>query len=368
MKKIEEKNKKYFQNNTESKLFKKFIPNPKKLFHKNLSEKRINNTTLYSLYNDKKNSFLNDSYKKNDFRDNKIIDTYTNRIFSPKKTINNYLSKIYKNSNGSKTDRNTFNHLPKLMKQSNYKTINDKSGSISLKNLEIESLNQEKYQLNRLIKSLKKELFLIKKDSQEKDEILNSKDKEITDIINNTIMKSDDYFLQTHNNTLQFFDENFTQNNYNFYLKIKKEIKNFNNEMELEQKKIKELKRSVYFTKLKEIKLEYGLLEQQINKISSLIEIAYKTKENNAKKLEQNNDLENKINDQKKLLMESNKKQKYLNEEKEKLNKEIKNIKLNLATEEDKINKNKKELKLRRTKNNNLSKDEVIKSKIYIFY
>ena len=253
------------------------------------------------------------------------------------------------------------------MKQSNYETLNDKSGSNSLKNLDIEILNQEKYQLNRLIKNLKKELFLIKKENQEKEEILNSKEKEITDIINITNMKSNDYFLQSHNNTLQFFEENFTQNNnYNLYLKIKKEIKNFSNEIDLEQKKIKELKRSVYFTKMKEIKSEYGLLEQHINKISSLIEIAYKTKEKNAKKLEQYNDLENKINAQNKLLMESNKKQKYLNEEKEKLNKEIKSIKLNLATEEDKINKNKKELKLLITKNNNLSKDEVIKSKIYI--
>lgn len=368
MKKIEEKNQKYFQNNTESKLFKKFIQNPKRLFHKNSSEKRINNTTLHSLYFDKKNSFLNDSYNKCDFRENKIVDTYTDRVFSPKKTIHNYLSKIYKNSNGSKTDRNTFNHLPKLMKKSNYETTNDKSGSNSLKNLEIERLNQEKNQLNRLIKSLKRELFLLKKDNQEKDEILNSKEKEITEIINYTNMKSDDYFLQSHNNTLQFFEEIFTQNknSFNLYLKIKKEIKNFNNEIELEQKKIKELKRSVYFTKMKEIKSEYNLLKQQINKISSLIEIAYKTKENNIKELEQYYDLEHKINVQKKLLIESNQKQKHLNEEKEKLNKEIKNIKLNIATGEDKINKNKKELNLLLNKNNNLSKDEVIKSKIYI--
>ena len=368
MKKIDDQSKNYCQNNTESKLFKKFLQNPKKLFHKNLSEKRINNTTLYSLYNDKKNYFLNDSNNKCDFRDNKIIKTYTDRVLPSKKTSNNYLSKKYKSNNSNKTDRNIFNHFPKLMKQSNYDNTNDKSGSNSLKNLEFEKLNQEKFQLNRLIKSLKKELFLLRKDNQEKEEILNNKEKEIIGIINNSNIKSDEYVPQTHNNTLQFFDENFTQNkySYNLYLKIKKEIKNFNNEIDLEQKKINELKRSYYFTKMKEIKSEYSLLEQNINKISSLIEIAVKTKENNAKELEQYNELEHKINIQNKLLMESNKKQKYLNEEKEKLNKEIKSIKLNLVSEEDKINKNKKELKTLIIKNNNLSKDGVIKSHIYI--
>ena len=368
MKKIDDQSKNYFQNNTESKLFKKFLQNPKKLFYKNLSEKRINNTTLYSLYNDKKNYFLNDSNNKCDFRDNKIIKTYTDRVLPSKKTSNNYLSKKYKSNNSNKTDRNIFNHFPKLMKQSNYDNTNDKSGSNSLKNLEFEKLNQEKFQLNRLIKSLKKELFLLRKDNQEKEEILNNKEKEIIGIINNSNIKSDEYVPQTHNNTLQFFDENFTQNkySYNLYLKIKKEIKNFNNEIDLEQKKINELKRSYYFTKMKEIKSEYSLLEQNINKISSLIEIAVKTKENNAKELEQYNELEHKINIQNKLLMESNKKQKYLNEEKEKLNKEIKSIKLNLVSEEDKINKNKKELKTLIIKNNNLSKDGVIKSHIYI--
>ena len=366
MKKIEDKNKKYFQN-TESNLFKKFIQNPKKLFRKNLSEKRISNTTLNSLYYDKKNSFLNDSKNKYDFRENKIVDTYTDRVFSPKKTINSYLSKIYKNNNGSKTDRNTFNHLPKLTKQSKYDTINDKSGSNSLKNFEIERLNQEKYHLNKLIKSLKKELFLIRKNTQEKDEILSNKEKEITDIINTTDFQSKEYFPTTYNNTLQFFDENIqNKNSYNLYLKIKKEIKNCNNEMDLEQEKINELKHSIYYTKMNEIKSEYNLLEQNINKISSLIEIAYKTKENNAKGLEQYYDLEQKINVQNKLLMESKQKQKRLNEEKEKLDKEIKSIKINLASEEEKINKNKKELKFLMTKNNNLSKDEVIKTHIYI--
>ena len=74
---------------------------------------------------------------------------------------------------------------------------------------------------------------------------------------------------------------------------------------------------------------------------------------------------ENKINIQQKILNELKLKQKYLNEDEDILQKEIKNIKSNLIFKKDKVDKNKKEINLLIKKNNNLSNDKVIKSKVY---
>jgi hypothetical protein len=141
-------------------------------------------------------------------------------------------------------------------------------------------------------------------------------------------------------------------------LKIKKEIKNYNNEIKIEEEKINELKHSNLYTKTYECFIEKNLLELQIKKISSLLNNALMIKENNEKKIEELYYLEKKINVQGNILKELKKKQAYLDEDQDSLEKEINNIKYIFIINKEKVDKNKKEIKFLIKKNNILEKNE----------
>ena len=360
MKKIEfHKN---YISNPNSKGQKYYITNPKKLFRKKSNEKKFNNTALY-IYN---NPYLNDSYNKYDLKENSKIDFHINRIETPNKIftkINSYKTKI----NHSRPQSSNIRHLPKLLKNNIFPSFSP----TNYLSLETEKLNQEKYQLNKLINNLQKELFILKKENTEKEELLNNKEKEINKLITmNSIIYDEDNTTNFNNDNSYIEGNNINnmQNNssYNLFLKIKKEIKNFNIEIKEEEEKINKFKHSEYYTKTYECFMEKKLLEEQINKIKSLINNALIIKENNDKKMNELNFFENKINIQKSILKELKQKQKFLDEDRQILQNEIKMIKCNLIYKKDKVDKNKKEINTLIKKNNNLSKDEVIKYKFNI--
>ena len=365
MKKIEiQKNKNYITNTTNSKRQNYFIKNPKKILRPASNEKRFNNTAIF--YN---NPYLNNSNYKYDLKDNSKIEFYKTRVSTPKKIItkiNNYQSKI----NRSRPQSTFVRNLPKLIKNNNNNNIFPSFSPSNYLTLEEEQLNQEKYQLNKIIKNLQQQLFSLKRDNIEKDELLNNKENEINKLITNNNILFDEDNKNYNDNIINDINNinNIIQNNsaYNLYLKIKKEIKNFNNEIKEEEEKIKQLKNSKYYTKTYECFIEKKLLEEQINKISSLINNALIVKENNAARRKEFYYFENKINLQKKILNELKLKQKYLNEDEDCLQKEIKNMKYNLIFNKDKVDKNKKDINLLIKKNNNLSNDKVIKTKTYI--
>ena len=360
MKKIEfQKN---YISNPDSKRQKYYITNPKKLFKKKSNGKRFNNTAFYNY----SNPYLNESYNKYDLKENSKIDFRANRIETPNKIftkINSYKTKI----NRTRPQSSNIRHLPKLLKNNIFPSFSP----MNYLSLETEKLNQEKYQLNKLINNLQKELFILKKENTEKEELLNNKEKEINKLItmNSIIVEEDNPTnFNNENSYIEGNSINYIQNNssYNLYLKIKKEIKNFNIEIKEEVEKINKLKHSTFYTKTYECFMEKKLLEEQINKISSLINNALIVKENNDKKMDELKFFENKINIQKSIIKELKQKEKYLDEDKKILQKEIKNIKSNLIFIKDKLDKNKKEINSLIKKNNILSKDEVIQSKFFI--
>ena len=360
MKKIEFK--KNNISNPNSKRQKYYLTNPKKLFKKKSNEQKFNNTAFYNY----KNPYLNESYYKYELKENSKIDLHINRI----DTLNKIFTKIssYKTKvNRSRPQSSNIRHLPKLVKNN----ILPSFSPTNYLSLESEKLSQEKYQLNKLVNNLQKELFLLKRENTEKEELLNNKEKEINKLITmNSIIAEEDN-PTNFNNDNSYIDGNninYIQNNssYNLFLKIKKEIKNFNIEIKEEEEKINRLKHSAFYTKTYECFMEKQLLEEQINKITSLINNALIIKENNKNKINELNFFENKINIQKSIIKELKQKQKYLDEDRQILQKEINNIKCNLILKQDKVDKNKKEINSLIKKNNNLSKDEVIKSKFNI--
>ena len=361
MKKIEFQKNKTFIIDAKSK--KHFITNPKKLFIRKSNEKKFNNTAFFD-YN---NPYLNNSLNKIDLKENSILVHRINKINTPKKIftkISGYKSKINRNRPHSSNVKS----LPKLIK-TNSNNIFPSFIPINFLNLETEKLNQEKYQLNKLVKKLEKDLILLKKQNVEKDELLNKKEKEINDLIitNNIILDEDNENKYNYLNNNSYINENKIynlQNNssFNLYLKIKKEIKNYNNEIKIEEEKINELKHSNLYTKTYECFIEKNLLELQIKKISSLLNNALMIKENNEKKIEELYYLEKKINVQGNILKELKKKQAYLDEDQDSLEKEINNIKYIFIINKEKVDKNKKEIKFLIKKNNILEKnDQTIK-------
>ena len=230
MKKIDiQKYKSYINNKAETEQKKIYIQNPKKLFLDRTIEKRFNNTTFINynnLYLDNSNNLLN-------FKDNRKVPLQSKRVSTPKTMftkINNY--KVKKNrpksSNAKKLPKLSNNNVFPLFSPSNYLS------------LETEKMNYEKFQLNKLVKNLEKELHHLQKENEVKDKLLNNNEKEITDIINNSNLL---YEENDNKNNKYDVDSNNKQNNssLNLYIKIKKEIKMFNNEIKEEEKKINEL-------------------------------------------------------------------------------------------------------------------------------
>ena len=110
--------------------------------------------------------------------------------------------------------------------------------------------------------------------------VLNSKEKELNNILNNNNYTEEEKdvnsIIMNYNNDNNYNEECKTINNqsnssYTLLLKIKKEIKKFKAKISEEDEKIKKLKSSMVYTKLKEINTENDLIEIQIKKISSLI-------------------------------------------------------------------------------------------------
>jgi hypothetical protein len=188
-------------------------------------------------------------------------------------------------------------------------------------------LNQEKFQLNKLIRILSKQLIKLKKENEIKDNMLNNEEKELNDIIYKTKLTDEEkdlnsIILNYQNVYISDNDESEIYNNqsnsaYSLIQKIKNQIKNFNDQILEEDEKIKKFKSSIIFTKLKEINVENELIEIHMKKIESLLNNSLNLKEANDKKLKEIPSFEYNINIQKELLEELAYKKELLdNEEK----------------------------------------------------
>ena len=281
-------------------------------------------------------------------------------------------------------------------------------------NLETEKLYQETRQIKKLVKILTKELLTLRRENEEKDKQITIKEKQINDIIiknnslllgtanidnndiidinkinensTNTSYISNDTTNKSNTNRTNKSNTNKTDNNSNIFndsiyinalssnrnsstgnlfLRIKKEIKQTNNEMKLENDKYEKLKKSVYVTKMNELSIESNLLQTHIKKINSLLENALIIKRNNDIKNEELMKIKDNLETQKNIENNLNtmviKLEKKENELKDRL--EINEFKLINKIKEVNININK--LVILKKKNENLNNDKVIRGEIY---
>ena len=283
------------------------------------------------------------------------------RALSPINRNNNKLLKSFSQRNIiSKPTSHTSRILPSVNNQSfirsptNKRNINKKIsyGNIyenfknkqNYYNFETEKLYQETHQIKKIVKILTKQLSKLKNENLEKDKQISIKEKQINDIIlNNNLTTFDNiknnsnlniknknyknlndtkeyynYSLissNTNNNELNSDSNIFNDSIYvnalnsnknsstgNLFLKIKKEIKQTNNEIKLENEKLEQFKKSIFVTTLNELEIESKLLKSQINKIDSLLSNALLIKEENVKKLNEKDILKEHLLNQEKII------------------------------------------------------------------
>ena len=245
-------------------------------------------------------------------------------------------------------------------------------------NLEKEKLYQETYQIKKVIKILTKKLSLLKQENYKRDKQINRKQKRINDIINNNNdslydNNNNNFYINHNNNSLNDFSINSSLNDnmsinsnlnkmnkknsptMNLIIKIKKAIAEITNEIKKENDKYKKLKKSLFLTKMKELKTESILLEEQIKKINIFINKAFLTQEeNNKRKIEYMN-LKVSIDKQNELIKNLDERANILDKEENDLKEQLEDIKKNVNTKNKKININKNKLDSLIKKNNNLS-------------
>jgi len=298
---------------------------------------------------------------------NKLYISNNHKLLSPRKILKKSSTSISKKYSKSRPKSSSIRKL--LPSISQYLNISRNKFPF-----ETEKLFQETNQMKKLIKELEKELFMLSNENLIKDEQITQKEKEINDIIRNNYNKFGDKNDK--------YNYNINYNNYNFYndlntsynthssmgvlmLKIKKGIKNINDEIKVENDKLKDLKKSLYITKIKELNLESKLYKQQYNKINSFLENALKIKEQNDAKIKEFENFKENINKQELFISNFEQECVALKENELFLNNQLLNLKQELKIKVGKAKKNKKELNILLIKNKNFDKDEIINSQSY---
>ena len=262
-------------------------------------------------------------------------------------------------------------------------------------NLETEKLYQETRQIKKIVKILTNQLSELKKENIEKDKQISIREKQINDIIlNNNKSTFENAKNNSNNNTNEQNNSlisNNTNNNFNnddnssindsiyanalfsnrnssvgnLFFKIKKEIKQTNNEIKLENDKFEKLKRSNFVTKVNELKIESNLLEQHINKINSLLLNALSIKESNENKLIEYGNLKESIEKQEKIINNLISMTTKLEIEEYELNNNLVKNKNELKTKMKEVNQNNSKLNILKKKNELLASEKIIKDEKY---
>lgn len=264
-----------------------------------------------------------------------------------------------------------------------------KNSRQSYYNLEKEKLYQETYQIKKVVKILMKKLSLIKQENYKRDKQINTKQKKINDIINNNndSLNENNYLCinnnNYNNNSFNDFSLNSSINDnksinsnfnkiskknsptINLCLKIKKAISKITDEIKEETEKYEHLKKSLFLTKMRELKTESVLLEEQINKIKVFINKAFVVEEENNKKKGEYLKLKESINKQKELILTLDERANMLEKEEVDIRDQLKQINKDIKKENKKININKNKLNILVEKNNNLSNDKNLLKQTY---
>ena len=330
-----------------------------------------------------------------------------NMTTRPLSSRNRRLPSVLNNQNNNYNYKSPRNKNSSIIYNSYNSSINESFiNKQNFFNLETEKLYQETFQIRKLAKILSKELSLLKKENIEKDKIIDLKEKQINDIILNNISKLENGFKNS--NDINYSDENsiisnsnpnlniknFTNNGLvndknssiscndsiyanalssnrnsstgNLFLKIKKEVKQTNNEIKLEKEKIDKLKKSLFITKMNELNIESNILESQINKINTLLSIALKIKDKNEEKMTEIGDIQENMSKQEKIIFNLINMTTKLKEEQSELKNKLSKNKNKLKLKIKEVSLNNSKITELKKKNINLSNDKVIKDQSYI--
>ena len=343
-----------------------------------ISKLKLNNFQNFS--NQGNNNLINLYFSPNNISGSKI-----HKIYSP---LHKKLNKLYRSSSQINFHQRPFSSindrcLPSLQSFSFIKSqkIKDKNKKKVLNkkqnyfNFEKEKLYQETYQIKKVINLLTKKLSLLKKENMKRDRIINRKQKKINDIIlnNNSLNENNEFNINNNkNNSFNDFiinsNENFLCNNSNLNLiynknsptlnlfkKIKNSIEEIRKDITTEKNKYETLKRSLFTTKMNELKIESFLLEEQINKINLFINKAFAMQEENNRQKQDYLDLKENIDKQNEIIKNLEENSYLIKNEENELKEKLKKIKINLNSKNKKINYNKHKLNILIEKNNNLS-------------
>ena len=306
---------------------------------------------------------------------NTISDYYTNKtnnpnsLFFPTKKLKVFSSR----GNLTKQDCSDFFKKNSIRPKSNsYKKVlpnllNNKSIKENRFGLETEQLYQETYQIKKVIKNLEKQLNTLSYENYVKDRQLILKEEEINKIINKTMKNNymKNVVISDDINNISMKINNNTAFGV-LISRIKKEIRNTENEIKFQTEKCNILKRQNYMTKSNELTIESDLLKEQLGKINSLIENSLLIKNENEQRFQDLLNLRENISRQNIIISNLEKEnfdlqneENFLHNQMLLLRKELKN-----KIEQAKINDN--ELNSLFLKNKNLNNDEIIKSHEYI--
>ena len=270
--------------------------------------------------------------------------------------------------------------------------------------MEKEKLYQETYEIKKVVKILTKQLSLLKKENLRKDNQIKKKQQKINDIIfynnndsiydnninniqsaflynsisnnnknsNNNSMNNGSLYLSMNNINIKnnksnnlsmnskIMNKNINKNIFTLNLtsKIKKAIAHMNNEIKTEKEKYEKLKKSKVLTKMKELKAESVLLEEQINKMKLFINKSLVIQEENMKKRNDYIKIKDTINKQIEIIRNLTDKSESLDKEEKELKENLSKIKQRLVFSKEMIKLNKSKIKLLMKNNKNLSQNK----------
>ena len=347
----------------------RLIQKPKKILRKKGIEGQTSYSSLYlnqtsPYYNMTKNPFIiQKDYLNQELQTDKICST----LKASHNKTNFYKTKM----RSVRPLSSSIKKLP-VLNNNNNSSMNFYPNSFIM-NIEEERLNQEKNQLIKMIKYLNLQLNQLKKENEEKDVLLNHEEKELKSLIYNNDLTEEEkdlynIMVDSPNEVNNLEESKSMANNasYNLIFKIKREINNIKAKIMEEDEKIGKLKSSLMYTKLKEINTENNFIENQINKIASLLNNSLNIKEVNDIKMEEIENFQYNINVQNQILEELENKKKMLIQEELMMKNNIKNIGTDAEQMKKQVQKNTKELDSLRQRNKNLLKDKVINSKVII--
>ena len=331
----------------------------------------------------------NNREKFNNSRSSKFIHSLSNNNLYPSLTKKNF---------GSMSAQNIFSDvINNSSKFSSFSRANTQKGIINSPSMistkrkinryfkiEDEKLSQEIFFLARDIKKKNKRLHLLGCENKKKDRILTEKENEINHIINKKRFSTgnnddnnfdvDKYFkiMDIKNNIdtdnikfdydLIFNNRELSNSTYNnLFKRIKYRILKIFKEIKEKEKQINNKKKSMVYTKMKELGINNDLLLYQIKKINTLINNSISVYNKNQTKLKKLQKLERNIHLQRQIINKLNNDYNSMVLEGYNLNISIKKMENTLQKNNIKKFKNNKLINILTNKKQNLSKEKIFK-------